>query len=140
MDSLSRLWKRYVARTPDPDVYHVYASFPSRPSDGPSLGALRDRIDDLEYACEGRIDVTVTRKRLVVTTDTVACDQFDRTAFERFVDGIESLYGDVYNVVHYTKSRRCRRGRKKSHVVVPVRSLFPKPADPQAAERPVSRN
>ncbi|WP_436343307.1 hypothetical protein [Natronorubrum sp. FCH18a] len=139
MDSLSRLWKRYVARNPDPDCYHVYASFPSRPStDGPALGALRNRIDHLEYAFEGRLDVTVTRKRMVVTTDTVACEQFDRSAFERFVAGIEDLYGDVYNVVHYTKTRRCRRGYKKSHVVVPVKPLFSKSDDPKALDRVVS--
>lgn len=138
MDSLARLWKRYVARNPDPDAYHVYASFPSRPSDGPPLGELRDRIDDLEYACEGRLDVTVTRKRTVVTTDTVAREQFDRTAFERFVAGIEALYGDVYDVVHYTKSRRCDHGLKKSHVVVPVKPLFSKPTEPTVLDRAVS--
>ena len=138
MDSLSRLWKRYVARNPDPDAYRVYASFPFRPSDGPPLGALRDRIDDLEYAFEGRLDVTVTRKRTVVTTDTVAVEQFDRTAFERFVAGIEDLYGDVYNVAHYTKCRRRDRGLEKSHVVVPVKPLFSKSDDQKVLDQAVS--
>ncbi|ELY38215.1 hypothetical protein [Natronorubrum tibetense] len=138
MDSLSQLWKRYVARNPDPDAYRVYASFPSRPSDGPPLGALRDRIDDLEYAFGGRLDVTVTRKRMVVTTDTVAIEQFDRTAFERFVAGIENLYGDVYDVVHYTKSRQSDHGFEKSHVLVPVKPLFSKPNEPAGLDRVVS--
>ena len=138
MKSLFRFWKRYVARTADPDAYHVYASFPARRADGPPLGALRDRIDDLEFACEGRLDVTVTRNRLVVATDTVASELFDRDAFERFVDGVESLYGDRYDVVHYTKNRWRDRGLERSHVVVPVKPLFSNPAEPGEPERPVS--
>ena len=138
MNSLFRFWKRYVARTADPDAYHVYASFPARRADGPPLGALRDRIDDLEFACEGRLDVTVTRKRLVVATDTVASAQFDRAAFERFLEGVEALYGDRYDVVHYAKSRECDRGLEKSHVVVPVKPLFSKSTEPREPERPVS--
>lgn len=138
MDSLVRFWKRYVARTSDPDAYSVCASFPARPSDGPPLGALRDRIDDLEYACEGRLDVTVTRKRMVVRTDTVAREQFDRDAFERFVDGVEELYDNGYDIVHLRKSRRCDRGLERSHVLVPVKPLFATSRDRRPTERPIA--
>ncbi|WP_049925069.1 hypothetical protein [Halopiger goleimassiliensis] len=133
MDSLLRFLRRYVARSPDPDAYSVYASFPALRTDRPGIGAVRNRIDDLEYACEGRLDVTVTRKRLVVRTDAVASEQFDRDAFGRFLDGVETLYGDRYDVVHYAKSRECDRGLEKSHVVVPVKPLF---AEPSEARKP----
>lgn len=123
---LRRLWKRHVSGRPD--GYQAYVSFPTDRG-RPTMGDVQDRIDELERAFEGRLDVYARTSSLAVVSDPVPMDQFDETAFEAALERIEDGYDGTHSVARLEKWRPFDGRLVKSYVVVPVRPLFPPEED-----------
>ncbi|SFC33965.1 hypothetical protein SAMN05444422_10788 [Halobiforma haloterrestris] len=121
MNWLRTIWRRRV--TGRPDQYQAYVSFPGG-TDGPSVGAVHDRIEDLEYLFEGRLDVVPQLRGIAVTTDRVPAADFDADAFDAILDRIEEAYADTHRLARLEKWRSIDGRVVRSSVVVPVRPLF----------------
>ncbi|MCU4740112.1 hypothetical protein OB955_03265 [Halobacteria archaeon AArc-m2/3/4] len=128
MNVLRELWKRYVVG--DPDLYQAYVSFPTR-ADGSLSGDVTDRVEELEYAFEGRLDVYARVSSIAIVSDRVPAEQFDTDRFEAVLDRIEDTYAETHSLARLEKWRPFDDRLVKSYVVVPVKPLFP-----AAAERP----
>ncbi|RQG98062.1 hypothetical protein [Natrarchaeobius chitinivorans] len=122
MTMLRRLWKRHV--TGRPDQYRAYVSFPSA-TDGTLVADVHERVEELEHAFEGRLDVYARLQGIAVVTDRVPADEFDVTAFEAILDRIEDAYRETHRLVCLEKWRSIDGRLVRSYVVVPVKPLFP---------------
>lgn len=120
---LRRLWKRHV--TGDPDQYRAYVSLPTASAEVP-FGALHDCIEELEMVFEGRLDVYARTRGVAVASDTVSAAQFDENAFEAAIDRIEDCYPETHTLARLEKCRPAGGRLVTTHVVVPVKPLFPR--------------
>ena len=120
---LKRLWKRRVRGRPD--GYRAYVSLPTN-DDRPSFGELRECIERLEYAFEGRLDVHARVRGVAAVSDAVPADQFDRDAFEAALERLEDCYAETHSLTRLEKWRPSDGQLVKSYVIVPVKPLFPR--------------
>ncbi|MHC3437577.1 hypothetical protein ACYJ1Y_05595 [Natrialbaceae archaeon A-gly3] len=134
MTLLRNLWKRHV--TGRPDQYQAYVAFPTG-TDRPSVGDVHDRIEDLEYAFEGRLDVYARMRSVAVVTDRVPAERFDVDAFEAILERIEDVYDGTHRLARLEKWRSIDGQLVTSYVVVPVKPLFPREEE-SAPERVAS--
>ncbi|QRV16148.1 hypothetical protein JMJ58_04420 [Haloterrigena salifodinae] len=121
MQFVTRLWKRHVRKRPD--KYQAYVSLPTS-DDDPSFGEVHDCIERLEHVFEGRLDVYARTRRLAVVSDPVSADRFDADAFEAALESLEDCY-EARSLARVEKWRPSDDRLVKSHVVVPVKPLFP---------------
>ncbi|ELY97958.1 hypothetical protein [Natrialba asiatica] len=122
MKLLRHLWKRHV--TGRPDQYQAYVSFPSR-TDRP-VGDVHDRIEELEYAFEGRLDIYARSQGVAVVTDRISAEAFDVDTFESILERIEDAYATTHRLAQLEKCRSIDGRLVTSYVVVPVKPLFPR--------------
>ncbi|MFC4249520.1 hypothetical protein ACFOZ7_21735 [Natribaculum luteum] len=131
MKLLRHLWKRHVSGRPD--QYQAYVSFPAQ-ADRPPVGEVHDRIEELEFAFEGRLDVYARVGALAVVTDRVPAEHFDPEAFEAILERIEDAYAETHRLARLEKWRRIDGRLVKSYVVVPVKPLFPRDRTDQSEQ------
>ncbi|WP_323172825.1 hypothetical protein [Natrialba sp. PRR66] len=131
MKLLRHLWKRRV--TGRPDQYQAYVAFPSR-ADRP-VGDIHDRIDELEHAFEGRLDIYARSQGIAVATDRVSAETFDVDAFEAILERIEDAYAATHRLAQLEKWRSIDGRLVTSYVVVPVKPLFPRTKAKAKADR-----
>ncbi|MFC6768808.1 hypothetical protein [Natrinema soli] len=128
---LGRLWQRHVRERPD--RYRASITFPTAP-DRPSVGEVHGWIEELEYAFEGRLDVYARRGSVAVETDRISAELFDEAEFDAICERIEDGYSGSHSIAHLKKLRRHDDGLVRTHVIVPVKPLFPRDeADDPAA-------
>lgn len=106
-----------------PDRYRAYVSLPT--IDELPLGPLHDCIDELAIVFEGRLDIHPRKHGIAVVSDAVPADQFEADAFESVLDRIEDCYPETYTLARIEKCRPAEGRLVTSHVVVPVKPLFP---------------
>lgn len=130
-----RLWQRHVQERPD--EYRASITFPTAP-DRPTVAEIHDWIDGLEHAFEGHLDVYARRRSVAVVTDPVPAAHFDESIFDDVCERIEDGYADTHAVSHLEKWRRIDGRLVRSHVIVPVKPLFPRDEPAESGSRAVT--